>query len=228
MTWLLWKEYRLNRLILILAAALLIAPYAFVSVALAWRAYKDLGGNWTSEIGVAFQNASVASLMLGQLAIAFLGGNAIAGERADRSAEFQAGLPIPRWKILSGKLILAMLVAAVIWGPNLLVFKGLLQSIPPMAREELSGSFGPAAVTAMLFFCVSWLLSSLPASSSMAVLGGLLSPIIIMMGIAACLWWCGVNDPDDLIIAWYYGIGLTLSPLCLAAGTGYYLYRVEP
>ena len=62
------------------------------------------------------------SLALSQLTVALLGGNAIAGEAADCSAEFIAYLPLSRPRLLAGKLSLAFSAAVSIWGPNLLIY----------------------------------------------------------------------------------------------------------
>ena len=46
--------------------------------------------------------------MISQLSIALIGGNAISGERVDRSAEFLYSLPIARRKLLASKLLFAL------------------------------------------------------------------------------------------------------------------------
>ena len=59
--------------------------------------------------------SSIYSLIISQLAIALIGGNAIAGERADRSAEFLCSLPITRKRILASKLLISLAIILVIW-----------------------------------------------------------------------------------------------------------------
>ena len=115
--------------------------------------------------------ASVYSIGIAQLAVALIGGNAIAGERVDRSAEFQAYMPIPRRKILSAKLLLAMAMVAVIWLPNAAVLWGTLDAL--MRRGQCSQPRGrrphlPNCLRGvwqhcrcgLTFFCVGWLFSS--------------------------------------------------------------------
>jgi len=111
MTWLLWKDYRHNRLIVFAGIILLLLPYVFgFWMVLNSEASRHPGG-WAFVIAVA----SLYSLGLGQVTLTLFGGNAIAGERVDRSAEFLACLPITRRKILASKLLLALMITAVIW-----------------------------------------------------------------------------------------------------------------
>ena len=119
MTALLWKDYRLNRGVLLLGIALLLGPYAAVSAI-------ALHGHWPSlppagEWSALLLMASFLSLGLSQLTLVMLAGNSIASERADRSAEFLAYLPPSRTQILASKLLLAMLAAGVTWTVNLTV-----------------------------------------------------------------------------------------------------------
>jgi len=113
MKWLLWKDYRNNRMVVIAALVFLLAPYLgalIVSCLQVFRWHED------SQVwGENFAGASVLSLIVSQLSIALIGGNAIAGERVDRSAEFQASLPISRKTILCSKLLLALAIVVVIW-----------------------------------------------------------------------------------------------------------------
>ncbi len=75
---LLWREYRRNRLLMLSGAVLVALPYL---IAFAVNDFYVMA-NW--------------SLGLSNMMAALLGGNAIAGETADRSAEFLAYLPVSR------------------------------------------------------------------------------------------------------------------------------------
>ena len=85
MKWLLWREYRLNRWILITGAVLLLLPYLITLIVLCWPNAISTGANHIVDSLIV---AAFYSLGISQLTVALLGGNAIAGERADRSAEF--------------------------------------------------------------------------------------------------------------------------------------------
>ena len=114
MNWLFWKDYRENRLVVFTALFLLLTPHLFALYAgceVSVRGGADLRRLWVE----VFSASSMFSLVISQLAVALIGGNAIAGERADRSAEFLASLPITRKKILGSKLLLSLAIVGVIW-----------------------------------------------------------------------------------------------------------------
>ena len=102
MKWLLWREYRLNRLLLMTGATLLLLPYAIALFDLGWDAWWGSSQSPRAENAARrFEVAAFFSIVISQLTLALLGGNAIAGERADRSAEFLAYLPVSRWRRLA-------------------------------------------------------------------------------------------------------------------------------
>ena len=99
MNWLLWREYRLNRPILIVGAFLLLLPHVIVAILL-WRGVQIPAENQPHPFcGTAFY-----SIAISQLTVLILGANAIAGERADRSAEYMVYLPVSRSRRLLAKL----------------------------------------------------------------------------------------------------------------------------
>src|SRR5208282_1173833 len=114
MKWLLWKDFRVNRVVFIAALVLLIIPHALVAI-LIWRAVKQ------PDPAGLFGPSSFYSLGLLQLVFALLGGNSIAGERFDRSAEFLAYLPVSRGRILASKLLVSLAAVPLVWLPNLAV-----------------------------------------------------------------------------------------------------------
>jgi ABC-type transport system involved in multi-copper enzyme maturation permease subunit len=231
MQWIVWRQYRLNRTILICGAALLIAPYVVSSI-LAWYDLSDLR---------LVENAAICSLCLSQLTLVLLAGNAFAGERADRSAEFLVYLPIARSRRLLGKLILAGLTAAVIWGLNLLVF--ILHTVfyenSRLMPHHLMEPCLDIGLTILVVFGVSWCLSAVQSSPALAVCGGLLVPMLIIMVLLAV----ELNPPvptqsipygpmptqstwDEE--TWYLIICLILGLVCFPIGTWRELKRVEP
>ena len=113
MKWLLWKDYRHNRLVVFAGLFFLLAPY-LVGLYAACRqrsceaAHPDDGKRLSPAV-------ASYSLVISQMTVALIGGNAIAGERVDRSAEFLASLPITRRKILASKLLLSLAITAAIW-----------------------------------------------------------------------------------------------------------------
>jgi ABC-type transport system involved in multi-copper enzyme maturation permease subunit len=230
MTWLLWKEYRANRLIVVVGAAILLVPYV-VALGLACYGVGPGRGSGPDNLFVA----GFFSVILSQLTLALLGGNLIAGERADRSAEFQAYLPIPRVKILAGKLTLALLATLLIWLPNLLILLLLTWGMPEGPRlaevfEAVWRGGGTIAITGLTFFSIAWLISSFQTSPTFAVCGGLILPYFTLMAIAAVAWLLEYEPEhfDPFMLNVYRATCLVLAPLCFTLGTWLFLRRVEP
>jgi ABC-type transport system involved in multi-copper enzyme maturation permease subunit len=227
MNWLIWKDFRLNRPIVICVVLffLVINVGAIITV-LCW------GKGTTDELLGALQFAPFSALMLSQLCIAALGGNIIAGERGDRSAEFISYLPVSRGRILLSKIVVAIAIVVLVWAPNLLVFavanylskeSGILSS---EHAQEFWYIIGIYAVTGLSLFSAAWLLSSLLRSAVFATFGGLITPASIAMAIAWVAHLCELSDETCLVV--YCWIALPLAAASFIAGTWYYLRRVEP
>ncbi|HUT90305.1 MAG TPA: hypothetical protein VMY37_12465 [Thermoguttaceae bacterium] len=239
MKWLLWREYRLNRLIRIVGAVLLVLPYVFVLiglVALSWASEPpSIGVPSPPPAIVAFGGAAFYSIFLSLLTLTFLGGNAFAGERADRSAEYLAYLPLSRLRRLAAKLALALGTAVSIWGFNILVLLVLYfvllvtpSEVPSVRPDDVLGPAGLFVVTGLVMFSVAWLVSSLQSSPAFAVCSGLISPWLLVIGLQAAAW---IYDPlrFGLIVAVGYAVTCpVLAVVCFSIGTWYYLRRVEP
>ena len=228
MNWLLWKDYRNNRLVVFAALFFLLAPHL---VALYACCREVMRGNCGTRLWIGnFATSSIFSLIISQLLIALIAGNAIAGERADRSAEFLASLPITRKKILASKLLLSLAIVAVIWLTDASALMWLL-SLLPKATEPFPEMLGLIAVTAAVFFSVGWCLSSFLASPTFAVAGALLTPLLLGGALlyGGLLFQC-IEEPwyGDFIEVSYCAICLVLAPVCFGVGTWYYLRRVEP
>ena len=224
MRWLLWREYRLNRLILAFAALLLLLPYV---IALLATGIAVITGESTRE----FPEMAIAYSYILSLATVFLlAGNAIAGERADRSAEFIAYLPVQRWRMLTSKLLLSLIAFAVILGFNTLMTVIL---------------FGPVDVTDRQFWTIvmlfsmgvlsygsSWLASSLQSSPVIAITTGFVTTGLVSF----CAFFIHVRtlteslEPVDIdeylikpMVMWYATISLPVAIVCFGVGTWYYL-----
>ncbi len=222
---LLWREYRLNSHILILGNFLLGLPYVIATLVILWPSRKAIP-LW--EVTQIYAIATVCSYNLSQLTLAFLAGNAIAGERADRSAEFMAYLPISRKDRVVSKLVLATVVTTFIWSINLLILWAL--RILDSWRTDLSAGIGDSAkytvLTGLVMFGVAWFFSSLQSSPTIAVCGGIITPVLIFMG----LYFAIVVERMDgeSFATGFTSISVTLGTLAFAVGTWYFLKRVEP
>ena len=227
MKWLVWKEYRLNRVVLVVGATLLVVPHA-IALVLAWREVgPSIGG--ASHLSANLLFSGFYSVVLSQLTLALLGGHVIACERADRSAEFLAYLPLSRARILASKITLALVTAALIWGPNLLI----LRFVAELPEENLEagptvcGVLGYIALTGFVLFSVGWLFSSMLESPTFSICAGLITPFLVLMGIQSLAWLFALH-PGEITGPWYRNTSLVLACACLVAGTWYYLRRVEP
>ena len=102
---LLWKDFRQHGKFLIACGAGLLIPYVVAVLALIANQMREfLESRWIDYLS----GASIADAFLALLMVAFIAGNAIAGERADRSAEFTAYVPIDRKIALLSKVITAL------------------------------------------------------------------------------------------------------------------------
>lgn len=227
MRWLIWKDFRVNRLVFIVALVLLVVPHAFAVLPLIWTAFCGvLRHDWP----MTFVISGMWSLGLMQLALAFIGGNSIAGERIDRSAEFFAYMPVSKGRSVVSKLLVAFCLVPLIWLPNLVILAISAADIrlSSMQLAEPWKWLGTTAITGLTFFCVAWFFSSMLESPTFSVCAGLIAPLIVLMGIHWTAYVLKLRPNDDAILLWYCGLCLAISAVCFPAGTAYYLRRVEP
>jgi len=223
MKWLLWKDICLNRALFILAAVGWFVPYV-----LAWLVSP---GSWFVKPIPAgnLVVAAIWSLVLVQLPMAFVGGNAVAGERIDRSAEFLNSLPVSRRRIVSSKLLVMLGATAMVWIPNLVVLASATPFLTP--ANTIVEQFLPWVRTTLsvglAMMSVAWLASTLMRSPVFATCMGFLAPAIAFQGGFLLLWLMGYN-PVMLSYAWYRGLCLVVALASLLVGARCYLQRVEP
>ncbi len=203
---LLWREYRLNRGILVSGAVLVLLPYAIAD----------------SVVGYAL------SSFFSQLIVALLAGNAMARERADRSAEFVATLPLGRWRRLAGKLILALITIALVWG--LTLWGGKQVRLPEGAAAFIDlSSF---AIGLLLIYAVGWLFTSFLSSAIFASVIGLMAPVLIMFLVFGVL--LGVLHLDMTtknwvaLSGWVALVCLAVAIVCFSLGSRNFLSNCEP
>lgn len=221
---LLWKDYRVNRLVLIVGLALLVAPFivgATWNLCDHWR--YDAVHPWPDFIA----NLGLLTLVLSLLTIALLGGNAIAGERMDRSAEFLAYLPASRRAVLTSKAVLAVGASLLLWLAIFAVIYGVAPLAGSLAEDVIRDVRElPWALTciAVFVFGTAWLFSSFLNSPAIAAALGIAAPIMLFIIMGILVEWFGFAIAN----VWYFIICVVAGLICFAAGTGYYLWRVEP
>ncbi len=174
---LLWKDYRQNRALLLAVAILGFGPYVFAGSAVLIERLLDPPATYV-WVGAIF-TASCVSMALSILLAAFLGGNAIAGERADRSAEFAALLPLPRGRSVASRALVTFVPALVLWLIGSLALAGVFWKISKAPHVQFDTSGVPAGILCtflgvLLLFGLGWLYSSLlrnPAIAAAAAVG---------------------------------------------------------
>ncbi len=222
---LLWKDYRQSRRFLIAAGVFLALPYTLVILFTLGEllAYGHMRG-----VGLVqrLHGAAIGSLGVSALLTAFVAGNAIAGERVDRSAEFAAQLPISRRSAIASKALLAIGVCLCFWLINISIYfltYSMLGDWPAPVKDELVVAL---VVASVLVFGVSWLFSALLSSPAIAAASGLGSVMILFMVIAI------VEETQGLrvdAVAYVHALAcVVLGTVCFVAGVLHCLHRVEP
>jgi ABC-type Na+ efflux pump permease subunit len=224
---LLWKDFRINLPIVVAAVLLCSAPYIAQIVAAVSSTWPALPAPpvWGQVLVVS----SYTSLFFVQLITGFLGANAMASERADRSAEFLFYLPPSKLKILNSKFLLALGLTLTLWLANLLaadVIGGWLAHSAHRFPDDFPAR-PTVAATGVFIFGATWLASSFLSSTAYAFLAG----AGLYGAVCAALYntsvYLGWPAPGSMV-AWYRGTCLALGCVTFAAGFWYYLRRVEP
>jgi len=236
MKWLFWKDYRLNWLIVIMALIVVAVPHTLAVISACYGFIHNtpilkISRNPTifSYLSATLCVSTLWSLIFSPIVFTFMGGNTIACERADRSAEFLAYLPISRSRILTSKLLVAFLIGAFIWIANLSILGSCWSSFqqllvqPDSPVGKIVGGFLIAGLT---FFCVAWLFSSFLESPAISAGIGLFAPLLLAYVIGFIVYYFGLVE--SISFMWPMGFAIALSLASFVGGTWYYLRRVEP
>ncbi len=221
MRWLLWREYRLSRLILVAGTVGILLPHVIVAV-------QSLVDGEHPEAFLAW----LASQLFAEITVALLAGNAIAGERADRSAEFIACLPLPPRHLVASKLLLGLIVVAVIWSLRLIAW-----TVGP--NIEFFGDIGSVPIQLLVIYGASWLFSSIQPSAVIAASLGIVASWTIV-GCAAWFTYSKYEEPIKPVadmsahmqehvlepaMVLYAMYGIPVGIVCICIGTWSYVRR---
>ena len=230
MAMLLWKDARVNRTVLLFAVGALVLPFVLGigrNLYHEWRFDQPLWSRFFWEIIAAF------SLTLSLFTCAMLGGNAVAAERSDRSAEFMAYLPPSRAMRITSKAILALGTVAVIWAVNLVVING----IAPRAelaeeaaqRAAQAGDYAQMVTvlggTSVLLLGAGWFWSCCLSSHALAAGMAIVTLAVLGFGLSSIDY---SFEIQGLMENWFAPLGYVVGAVGFVAGTAYYLRRVEP
>jgi ABC-type transport system involved in multi-copper enzyme maturation permease subunit len=227
---LLWKDFRQNGRMLVAVAVFLVLPYLIaVGIGVLAKLRTAYGitdpysphPSWRMLIG----GASIWGLILGVIACAFVAGNAVTGERADRSAEFIAYLPISRGVAIASKALLAIAVCLLIPSINLLigVVSGLFHTMDHKFAEMLYA----VGVTLVLLFGSSWFFSTLLRSPAIATACGL-ATILLLVGTLMLFDFVRGVDEAYTLERWFPLLCLLLGPSLFVVGVVHYLRCPDP
>lgn len=224
---LLWKDARLARAYLLCGAAVVLAPHAFLGYArLRWGVAISEDFDWNETLYFTGLLEGLAGLMV----MALLAAASFATERADRSAEFLAYLPVSRAKRLLSKLAIAACPVALlaIGNPVLLYDMAPGWEDAELRTQELLSIL---ACSGVMIFGTAWL-SSVRVSSAAALLMGLLSPFFVTALFFLCVE--GANSLFGLEISrdrWfpivYRRAGVVLGLVTWSLGSWLFITRDE-
>jgi len=225
---LLWKDYRINRLLLIFGFVVCVGPWVIAiarNLLLEWRGGEAwwAPGFWVDVYGI--------SLVLSLFTFAMLGGNAVAAERADRSAEFLGYLPVSRGAVLGSKSIIALGPTLLIWAVNLAALFIVAPSITHVpaadivAKSEGRESLGVFAGLTVLLLGSGWFWSTVLTSHGLATGMSLVTLAAVMMGFIGLEFGCGLENFTE---KWFLSVFVAVGIGGYVVGCAYYLHRLEP
>ncbi|MEK7756948.1 MAG: hypothetical protein AAB385_07020, partial [Planctomycetota bacterium] len=180
-------------------------------------------GFWVDVYGI--------SLILSLFTFAMLGGNAIAAERADRSAEFLGYLPVSRGNVLASKSIIALGPTLLVWALNLTALFIVAPSITHVpaadiiAKSDGRESLGIFAGLTVLLFGSGWFWSTVLTSHGLATGMSFFTLAALAMGFMGLEVGCGL---ENIIEKWFVSVCVVVGISGYVAGCAYYLRRLEP
>lgn len=222
---LLWKDFRQSRTTLVVGAGLLLVPY-LIAVIGGLLDIVPAGGVpellWITN----FQHACLWSLTLAAVMCAFIGGNALSGERVDRSAEFAAYVPISRGACVTSKATIAVGLGTLLCMANGIVYYVTTRQLPYTMQPSRWDLVAVLAVTALLVLGIAWLFSSLIRSPSIAASAGMAGAFLVFFTANLAEEFFNTTRDD------FFWIYLSLSSIiglgAFACGVVVTLRRVEP
>ena len=224
---LLWKDCRLNLLIVLFGVVVLVG-LPLLALALNLHGQLTIGSaprRW-SELLV---HATPFGLAIQLLTMAMLGGNAVASERADRSAEFLAYLPPSRWAVIGSKAVFAIGVGLFIWGVSLAIIYVVAPAIGQVTAELIDfrdRTVPILAATSVLLLGAGWFGSTFLPSHTLATGFGIALPIVLLGSLWSLEYFLDLRGFD--LGWWYRTLCVPLGIVFFAAGVVYYTRRVEP
>ena len=230
---LVWREWRRSRTILFVALGIIVALLLLVFSLP--QPPETAGGKISvvDRMAVVGFFATWIAVHVSVFLLPMIAANSLAGERADRSAEFIAPLPVSRSVRLVAKVVLLAAVAIALWAPVLLVAPLLGNSQLVKADDYRSGLglLGMVAAFTLLATALAWLLAAWVESPVIAAVGAIAIPVAVpwvMFSLQVpflapasffSLWFDSQGIPQSLT--------LLVAAAFLAAGSALYVRRLE-
>lgn len=214
MNGLLWRECRRNRWILTTGLVLIPLPHIVVAL-IKWPA---------AERDSAYFHAYLFSTVLSAMIVAFLAGNSIAPDHADRSGEFISYLPFGGYQKLVCKLLLPLTFVVLLCTVNLTIQMPPLETWPvgdwpPTGSLPEQLSWSVLLISSALGICgVSWFVSSIQPSAALAVMCGVMATILV----------AGPFEEADFWFPFFPVLFLTIAIVCFWFGSRHYLRDNKP
>ena len=236
---LVWREWRRSRTILFVALGIIVALLLLV-FSQPQTPPETAGGKISvvDRMAVVGSFATWIAVHVSVFLLPLIAANSLAGERADRSAEFIAPLPVSRSVRLMAKVVLLAAVAIALWAPVLVVASLLRSSQLVKADDYRSGLelLGMVATFTLLATALAWLLAAWVESPVIAAVGAIAIPIAIPMFLFYVPTIANralFRDPSVFYSFWIDSAGMP-QPLTLlvaaaffAAGSALYVRRLE-
>jgi hypothetical protein len=237
---LVWREWRCNRTILMVALGIIVAL-----LLLAFSQPQNMPPEWAAGSGyqvvsnIVFAVIGIAAWIMSFLSaflLPLIAANSLAGERADRSAEFIAPLPVTRSARLAAKVALLAAVAIALWAPILSVLS------PVRTVDRIEADFGQAlgllgmvATVTLLATALAWLLAARIESPVIAAVAAIAIPFAIPMVLFNAPAIAGLppfRDPSVFYSFWIDSGGMPqpltflVAALLFGVGSAIYLRRL--
>jgi ABC-type transport system involved in multi-copper enzyme maturation permease subunit len=182
---LVWREWRRSRTMFFVALGIIVALLLLV-FGQPQTPPEAAGGEIrvVGSMAVVGYFASWIAVHVSVFLLPMIAANRLAGERADRSAEFIAPLPVSRAVRLMAKVVLLAAVAIALWAP-MLVFASLLRSSQLVKADDYRSGLellGMIATFAILTTALAWLLAARIESPVIAAVMAIAIPVAVPCG----------------------------------------------
>ena len=236
---LVWREWRRSRTILFVALGIIVALLLLV-FSQPQTPPEAAGGKISvvDRMAVVGYFATWIAVHVSVFLLPMIAANSLAGERADRSAEFIAPLPVSRAVRLLAKVVLLAAVAIALWAP-MLVGASLLRSSQLDKADDYRlglGLLGMVATFTLLATALAWLLAAWVESPVIAAVGAIAIPIAIPMFLFYVPTIANrppFRDPSVFYSFWIDSAGMPqpltflVAAAFFAAGSTLYMRRLE-